>query len=243
MSDDTPMTDNQRPDDVLAAEYALGLLEGEELLMVRGRIAREPVFAGEVEQWAERLVPMIDAVATAAPPQDMLARVHNEISASKAENAEVISLKQRVRSWQIATTAAATAAIAALSIVVFSPAEVQMVQPPSEAPLVASVPIGETQLRLAVTYLPGQEELLVSASGLTADGEHDHELWLVPQEGPLQSLGVVVPGEERKVVITPAVAEMFRDGSQILLTREPLGGKPEGVDAGPVVAEGQFRAV
>jgi anti-sigma-K factor RskA len=27
------------------------------------------------------------------------------------------------------------------------------------------------------------------------------------------------------------------------LTREPLGGKPEGVDAGPVVAEGAFTRV
>ncbi|WP_432199623.1 anti-sigma factor [Erythrobacter sp. W53] len=243
MSDDIPMTDDQRPDDVLAAEYALGLLEGEELLMVRGRIAREPVFAGQVEQWQARLAPMIDSVPAAQPPEDLLARVHAEIGVSGGETAEVITLKQRVRSWQIATTAAATAAIAALSIVVLSPAEVQMIEPPAQAPLVASVPIANTDLRLAVTYLPDQEELLISASGLTADGVHDHELWLVPGEGPLQSLGVVIPGEERKVAITPEVAAMFRDGSELLLTREPLGGKPEGVDAGPVVAEGQLQAV
>jgi anti-sigma-K factor RskA len=29
----------------------------------------------------------------------------------------------------------------------------------------------------------------------------------------------------------------------LLLTREPLGGKPAGVDAGPVVAEGQFSTI
>jgi anti-sigma-K factor RskA len=33
------------------------------------------------------------------------------------------------------------------------------------------------------------------------------------------------------------------EGAGLLLTREPLGGKPEGVDAGPVVAEGSFTEV
>jgi anti-sigma-K factor RskA len=28
-----------------------------------------------------------------------------------------------------------------------------------------------------------------------------------------------------------------------VLTREPLGGKPQGIDAGPVVAEGQLQAI
>ena len=33
------------------------------------------------------------------------------------------------------------------------------------------------------------------------------------------------------------------DGVELVLTREPLGGKPDGVDAGPVVAQGAFGAV
>jgi anti-sigma-K factor RskA len=111
--------------------------------------------------------------------------------------------------------------------------------------LVASIPIGDTPLRLGVTYLPDQSELLVSASGLSADGVHDHELWLVPADAqlPAQSLGVVVAGRERRVQLTPAVAQMMADGSDLVLTREPLGGKPQGIDAGPVVAEGQLQAI
>ena len=87
--------------------------------------------------------------------------------------------------------------------------------------------------------------MLVSASGLTADGVHDHELWLVPQseDTPLLSLGVVAPGEERRIQLTPAVAAEMADGSGLVLTREPLGGKPRDANAGPVVAEGRMQKI
>ena len=96
-----------------------------------------------------------------------------------------------------------------------------------------------------VTYLPDREELLVAASGLTADGVHDHELWLVPAEAgaELRSLGLIAPGEERRVPVDPALAAMIDDGSQMVLTREPLGGKPPNEAAGPVVAEGAFGEI
>lgn len=111
-------------------------------------------------------------------------------------------------------------------------------------PLVASIPIGDTQLRLGVTYLPASQEMLVSASGLSADGVHDHELWLVPDDGSaLQSLGVVVPGEERRIAVPADAIANMGDGVSLVLTREPIGGKPDGVDAGPVVAEGAFSKV
>ncbi len=55
------MTDAPRPDDdMLAAEYALGLLEGEELLAARGREASDPVFAAAVAWWQDRLAYLLD---------------------------------------------------------------------------------------------------------------------------------------------------------------------------------------
>ncbi|MFT6472484.1 MAG: anti-sigma-K factor RskA [Qipengyuania sp.] len=42
-------------DQTLAAEYALGLLEGEDLLAARARVASDALFAAEVDQWHERL--------------------------------------------------------------------------------------------------------------------------------------------------------------------------------------------
>ena len=237
------MSEKQTPDDMRAAEYALGLLEGEELLAARAREGRDPAFAEEVRQWQEHLAPLLDAIPPYEPNAEVWERIAGEVAASD-QSAEIVSLTARLRRWKIAAGTAAAAAVAAISIMVLTPSQVAT-PPVPQAPLAASIPIGETQLRLAVTYLPERQELLVSASGLTADGVHDHELWLVPQsEGkPLYSLGVIVPGEERRVALDADVAAEMADGSALVLTREPLGGKPADATAGPVVAEGQMCVI
>ena len=65
MSDDT--LPELMGDDLTAAEFALGLLESEELLLAKGRLAREPEFASRVAHWEEQLAPMLDDVASAQP--------------------------------------------------------------------------------------------------------------------------------------------------------------------------------
>lgn len=236
------MTDEPAPEEMMAAEYALGLLEGEELLAARGREASDPAFATEVAQWQVRLAPLLDEVSPTTPREEVWQRITAELEGSGGQ-AEVLSLAARLRRWQVATGVAAAAAVAAFALLFTLPLQTTPAAP--QAPLAASIPIADTQLRLAVTYLPGSKELLVSASGLTADGVHDHELWLVPQseDTPLLSLGVVAPGEERRVQLTPAVAAEMADGSGLVLTREPLGGKPRDADAGPVVAEGRMQKI
>ena len=232
----TELSDRDR----LAAEHALRLLEGEELVTARGLMASDPDFAALVAQWEERLAPLLDEVGEAAPRPEVWAEIQRNL-AHDVPGGEVVTLRKRVRQWQFASMASAAVALAFLAFA-------QPGQPPAEtpaaparsAPLMANIPIGETPLRLAVTYIPDRTELLVSASGLTADGVHDHELWLVMPQGAPQSLGVVIPGEERRVAVDPAVAAYIGAGAQMVLTREPLGGAPKGGAAGPVVAQGQF---
>ena len=227
--------------DQLAAEYALGLLEGEDLLAARGRMAAEPDFAAAVAFWETRLAPLLDEIGGAAPDDALWARIAAEIEA--VPGGEVVSLKARVRFWQRAAAGAAMAAVGSVALLVLQPAPTPSTPATMQGPLVASIPIGDTPLRLGVTYLPDRKEMLVSASGLTTDGVHDHELWLVPPQGDLRSLGVVVPGREASMVLDPEVAALVRDGAQMVLTREPIGGKPAGQSAGPVVAEGAFQTI
>lgn len=242
-----PRLEELSGDELLAAEYALGLLEGEELLAARGRIAREPALADAVARWDRRLAPMLDEVPGAKPSADLWRRIENEIDARgpALEGGNVVDLGQQLTRWKWATGISSAAAAVALAYLAFAPSSGPASAPAAiSAPLVASIPIADTPLRLGVTYLPASEELLVSASGLTADGVHDHELWLVPGDGSaLQSLGVVVPGEERRVPLPADIARNMSDGAQLLLTREPLGGKPADQDAGPVVAEGSLQLI
>ncbi|MCL4673829.1 MAG: anti-sigma factor [Sphingomonadaceae bacterium] len=226
--------------DQLAAEYALGLLEGEDLLAARGRMANEPDFAAQVAFWESRLAPLLDEIGGAVPDEALWQRIAAEIET--APGGEVVSLQARLRFWQRAAAGAAMAAVGSVALLVLQPAP-GPAEPALPGPLVASIPIGDTPLRLGVTYLPDRQEMLISASGLTADGVHDHELWLVPPQGELRSLGVVRPGREASMALDPDLADLIQDGAQMVLTREPLGGKPVGQAAGPVVAQGAFRTV
>lgn len=228
-------------DELLAAEYAMGLLEGEDLLAVRGRMAREPAFAGLVAQWETRLAPLLDEPAHAAPSPEVWSRIADELEERDEAPSPVVLLQRRVAVWQRIAAGSAVAAVAAVALLFVAPGNTPApVSAPDAPPLVASIPIADTPLRIGLTFLPEREELLVAADGLTADGVHDHELWLMPPgEGAQpQSLGVIAPGTQERVSLDPALAGAMREGAQILLSQEPLGGAPDKSAPGPVVAQG-----
>lgn len=235
--------------EVLAAEYVLGLLDAEARLNARGMIASDTAFAASVARWEDRLAPLLDVIPAAAPGGDVWQRIQTALDRSDLADEpviEVLALRRRVRQWKIATGFAAAAAVvlAFLALPMTrspGPDAVPAQQIAAADPLVASIPIGDTPLRLGVTYLPDREEMLVSASGLSADGVHDHELWLVTPDEGAKSLGVVVPGEERRMTVGAALAQRIEDGAELVLTREPLGGAPAGAEAGPVVASGKLQ--
>lgn len=246
--DDMAGDDLPRDDAMLAAEYAIGLLEGEELLAARGRVANDPGFAALVAGWEDRLAPLLDEIGGAQPTPEVWSRIEAEIGLRTAgDDSRIVSLNSQLRRWKWTAALTSAAAALALAFAAFGPSPNPVAPPPQVAaanPLVATVPIGDTGLRLDVTYIPETEKMLVAAIGLTPDGIHDHELWLVPKDGSaLQSLGVVAPGEVHSMDLPDDIARNLGDGVQLLLTREPLGGKPDGQGAGPVVAEGVFSQV
>lgn len=255
----TPDDDVQRDDPMIAAEWALGLLEGEDLLVARGKFATDLEFTWRKEWWDNWFAPLTDAMLGAEPSAHVWDGISAQIAAQQPAAAaapaaalpnNVFALETRVRRWQLVAGLTSAAAVA-FALLAFAPGNAPIDaagMPPAQAvaaaPLVAIVPIGETGLRLDVTYIPETDRMLVAAIGLTADGVHDHELWLVPADGSgLQSLGVVAPGEVRSMTLPAAVTTKLGDGASLVLTREPIGGKPEGTDAGPVVAEGAFTRV
>lgn len=251
----------ERDDPMKAAEHALGLLEGEELLASRGKLASDPDYAWRKAWWDNWFAPWTDEMPGVEPGDEVWAKISAEVAAQQRNNhadtsvgsaSNVVELESRLRRWQWTAGLTSAAAAILLALLIFAPGsgpapDPAATQAPAIAaadPLVAQVPIGDTGLRLDVTYIPESERLLVAAVGLTADGVHDHELWLVPEDGgALQSLGVVAPGEVRSVTLREDIIANLGDGTGLVLTREPIGGKPVGEDAGPVVAEGAFSKV
>lgn len=239
-----------RDDPMIAAEWALGLLEGKELLAARGKQAIDPDFAWRKEWWDNWFAPLADEIAPAEPSGEVWQKIAATLAAPAQPAAEVVVLQARVKRWQ--WISAATAAAAAIAVMVgvlgtgIAPLPAPSATAPAlaSAPLVAAVPVGDGGLRVDVTFIPESGRLLVSAIGLAADGVHDHELWLAaPGGGAARSLGVIAPGIVRSAQLPAEVARELAAGSALVITREPLGGKQEGAAAGPVVAKGAFAPV
>ncbi len=161
----------------------------------------------------------------------------------------VVDLQAQVTRWKWTAGLASAAAAAALAFLVLpqGAAPVPGQEDPGLAPtgpdLVATVPIGETAYTIDLLYQPSARRLYMTSAGLVPDGVHDHELWLVPPEGEAQSLGVVEPGTTQLVELPLQLSQQVAEGSNLVLTREPLGGAAPGTDAGPVVASGAFTAL
>jgi len=251
------MSAPEQEDDLLAGEYALGLLEAEDLLAARALEAQNDEFARKVAWWQAQLAPLADRIEGAEPPQAVWRAIEAEIARLSAnqgdgENTivELERMRKRLRRWKLVAAVSSAAAAVALAFQFIPRADQpgqradqpQMVRASGE-PLFGTVPIQGTDLRLDLAYLPERESLIVAAIGLTSDGVHDHELWLVPEEGELISLGVVKPGEVRAHKLPHEVAVKLADGSKLVLTREPIGGKPPDRSAGPVVADGALKKV
>ena len=61
--------------DLLAAEYVLGALEGDERREAERLLATDPAFARSVAVWQQRLTPLAAQIAPAAPPANLWGRI------------------------------------------------------------------------------------------------------------------------------------------------------------------------
>jgi anti-sigma-K factor RskA len=243
--------------EILAAEIALRLLDGEDLDTATAALESDGELAALVRDWQQRLAPLADGLAPVEPSPETWQRIAASLRmAGAADNdneadaarGEARRLRARLRLWQWGSVAAAAAAlvIGLLGAPYLQRGE-QAPQPPgaaAEALLYASLPVGGPQgPRLALTYLPQSGDLLVLANAVPGDGVHDHELWLLVPDAKPVSMGVIAPGKQTRVHLSSNVATRIGAGLGVILTREPLGGAAPGGSAGPVVAEGEFTTI
>ena len=235
------MTDRE----LLAAEHALRLLEGEELVEARRFHAEDRSFAAEVSSWEERFAPFFDEILPTAPEPHVWERIRRAVGGAEP-GADIIALRSKVRRWQGFTGLAAAAAVA-LALVAVPPLLRRPAPPPPAARpqpvLIASLGDQQSPGSVAVTFVPGASDLLVTVSVIERPPGRDHQLWIIPDGGTPISLGVIPAEESLKRRLSPALAAQFQPGATIALSREPSGGSPTGQPTGPVVAAGELQAV
>jgi anti-sigma-K factor RskA len=223
--------------DALAAELAMGLLDGAERAEAERLAASDPEFAAEVRRWSARLVPLLDEVEPVAAPAGLIERVLPE-RASANDNEGGAKLRFW-RSWSMTSTAVA----AALALFIAArPAPEAPVAAPTVPPMVAAMSAEGSPLRLVATWDPARRSLVVAAATAVGDpGPHSHELWVIPADGKPHSLGVMPGNGKMHGELTAEQARLLQAGATMALSVEPLGGSKSGQPTGPVVAAGKLE--
>lgn len=98
-------------DDLSAAEFALGALDGAERATIGARRLREPELDEAIVAWERRLAPLAVAIPPIDPPRDYLADIERRIG-SVAANDNVADLTRRLKRWRASAIAAAFIAAA-----------------------------------------------------------------------------------------------------------------------------------
>jgi anti-sigma-K factor RskA len=214
--------------DLLAAEYVLGTLEGEEAREAARLLESDAAFAASVRQWEARLAPLAAGVAPVAPPAELWARIAASTGVAAGEVVP-LAFRRRLRVWQGGAGLALAVAASLAAFIVLRPA------PPARvavlAPISGGVPV------LLATEQAGGVLVIQPSGAIAVPSDRDLELWaLAKGETRPRSLGVL-PASGRRLVAALA------PDTQLLVSLEPRGGSPTGQPTGPVVYGGTITAV
>ncbi|WP_448662774.1 anti-sigma factor domain-containing protein [Sphingomonas sp. CJ20] len=214
--------------DTLAAELALGVLEGEARAEALRRQLADRAFAADVARWREHF----GALAVEIPGVEPSAGLWNAIDARLN-----VQGARAVRMWRrAAITASAVAAGLALVLVLrpTAPPMSPLMQPVAVARL-SGLPGAE----LAARYDPAGGVLRIRAEAMP-DSPKAPELWVIPQGGTPRSLGLVAAHGNSDLDIPADARALLVDGATLAITMEDATGAPHAGPSGPPVAAGKI---
>lgn len=217
--DPTPRDDH----DMLAAEYALGVLDAD--AWARARVLEEtsPEFAAQTALWQARLAPLAQDIDPITPP-DILPRIEARLFGTRAVPKRRAWWREPL--WLGVTAAASVAGLAAF----------MQIAPLLSAP---KTPLQTTTLLAQdsnLTYLAQRFEgqiVLTRTAGPAPAAGRSYELWVIDGPAAPVSAGLI---DTVLTIPEPNAAA----GYILAITDEPLGGGPNGVATGEVVALGHF---
>jgi anti-sigma-K factor RskA len=229
----------------LAGEFALGVLDGEDLARARSLHAADADFRSEVADWWVRLAPLLDEVEDREPPVRVWAALQRRIGGEQVGDSDA-RLRKRLNLWRgVAAGASALAASLALVLVTRpDPAPPPAVDRPTATPDPMVAMLGEEgeAPKLVAAWEPDNRRLVLAvAAEMPGDAAHSHELWVIPADGKPRSLGTMPAASRMHMDLDPATSQQLHAGATLAVSVEPRGGSPTGQPTGPVVASGKLE--
>lgn len=234
------MTDKLDPE-ILAGEYVLGLLDGEDWRIFEARLQRDAALDSAVARWEKRLAP-IDNTANPVRPSDglwprieqaLVTKPGRELASSPAA-----ALIGRLDHWWnslplwrgMSLVGAAAAMLLAVGLVA-------ALERARRQPVMVAVLLTDTNVAAAVvnTFADGRVELL-PLQDIDVPQGRALEIWTLWDRavGP-RSVGLI----ERARAVTLRLDNLPLGSDQLFeITVEPASGSPTGRPTGPIIAKG-----
>jgi len=229
---DEPLTPEER--EALAAELALGVLDGPDRARALRLQLADPSFALEVEVWAKRLSDLHLAFEE-APPRDMWDAI-----AARVEGPSVVVLEARLRRWRWSAIGTGLIAASFAAALVLRPVPPPMTLPPAQA-VVAQLGDAKGTL-LAANYDSSTGRLRIRAVALPAS-TLSPELWVIPTDGVPRSLGLVGARGVTELSVAQQQRAYLHEGSTLAVTLEPAAGAPHMKPSSKPIAAGKISII
>lgn len=248
--EDPAMADPGIPDpDMMAAELALGVLEGDELAVALRRLVHEPAFAAEVERWRDWLAALFADWPAVDAPAGMAARIEASIDRSQSGGVagDAGAANDNQRRWRMLAVVASIAACLLLAVTAMlalrpapAPAPVRIPVPVAgPAPLIAAMAPTGAGTPVAAAYDPASGTMRI-AGAVDVPAGRSAELWVIRGTDAPRSLGVVADATRAELTVPAALRDVIGVDAVLAISIEQAGGSPTGAPTGPVVAAGKL---
>lgn len=210
-------------DDLLAAEYVLGVLSLPDRARAEARLRQDNSFAARVSAWEIHLEGLNDDYAEVAAPDLMPA-----IEARLFPKAEIRQAGWRGNwrgNWFAGVLGLGLATLSAVVLAAF------LLFNPAAPGFTAMLTAEASDLRYEAR-VEGESITLVQLAGAATEPGKVRELWMIIGDAPPISLGLLTAQSVTLAAIGPA------DGVVLAISLEPTGGSTTGAPTGPVLVVG-----
>lgn len=215
------MNDNEKRDDALAAEYALGTLRGHARLRFQKRLAQERALAERVARWEQMFSTLDSHLKPVQPPESVWKKIAINLPAQPT-----VQRNRPYLGWM------AAAGLAAVALVTW-----YTTRQPELTPLVV---LNDAQQhgQWVVSADRQRQQLSITPLRPTALATHNSlQLWLIPAGGAPVSLGLLSSQAPTQVTLNN---KTLTADAVIAISLEPQGGSPTGQPTGPVLFSGKI---
>ncbi len=225
-------SEGETPDDVLAGEYALGLLDPAGRAAVERRASQEPDFAARLTFWRNEFSAFDEAYEPVQPPNHLFQKIEKRLHGTEGP-----SWWSDLAFWRSLALGVTSALVILIAVTVN-----ELALPPA-VQMVTVLESEEGGLNSVVLYDPLSSTLRVTVLDTPAGNGSDAELWLVREAGAPVSLGILPRSGRLERTIREELHVLVRPGATFAVSLEPEGGSPTGEVSGPVIATGRLAEI